>query len=134
MKKHILKIAIILAVLFGLFACEEESDMAIDRVASPVLVMVSPASKTPDLITVSATFLELDKSGILDHTIGIDSIPVPNLSIKVAKYGGAVLTTLTTDAAGKVTLSSPTADLTGTTKLEWSGEYKGVKFTQISSL
>ena len=52
----------------------------------------------------TAYFYELDKSGILDHTVGIDSIPVADLSLEVFAAGASV-GTFTTDASGSFFVS-----------------------------
>ncbi|MEM8967760.1 MAG: hypothetical protein AAGE93_15175 [Bacteroidota bacterium] len=115
--KKIYQLALTAVVaLLILTSCEEEPDMAFDRVASPVLLVTDPVG-TDDI---QATFYELDKSGILDQNIGIDSIPIPNLSIEVFS-SNASLGTFTTDASGAITVQ----DLGD---LAWVGEYKGVKF------
>src|SRR5690606_20530179 len=88
------------AILF--ISCDEE-DPFVDRVVSPVLIVFddvpgylagcgltaipSVTKKVSDVnytepVDLRASFYELDKSGILDHNIGIDSIPVSNLSIR----------------------------------------------------
>ncbi len=129
------------AVLFGLsfflMSCEKEDELVIDRVVSPVLVTVTGNSfLATEPIMVTTTIAELDKSGILDHTVGIDTIPVSNLPIKVM-LNNSTLAELTTDASGTVTLNKTWADLGITTPatgnavvLEWSGNYKGQAFTK----
>ena len=104
------------AALFIFSSCEDESDLALDRVASPVLLVTDPISDSE----VMATFYELDKSGILDHTVGIDSIPIPNLSIEVFAAGASV-GTFSTDNSGAIVVQS-------TEGLSYAGEHKGVKF------
>lgn len=100
------------------FGCSEESDMAIERVAAPVVVDVIDTA--PDEVT--AIFYELDKSGILDHTVGIDSIPVSGLSVEVFA-ASASMGVFTTDADGAVILS-----YTGTKPNEYAGTHKGIAF------
>ena len=99
-----------------LSSCEDVSDMAFDRVASPVLLVTAPVGDDQ----MKGTFYELDKSGILDQNVGIDSIPVSDLSIEVFSEG-ASLGTFTTDASGSITVASPGS-------LSWVGEYKGIAF------
>ena len=117
MKKiyHIVLAAFATLVLFS--SCEEEPDMAFDRVASPVLLITDLNEATDEM---QATFYELDKSGILDQNIGIDSIPVQNLSIEVFSESSS-LGTFTTDASGSILVQN----LPG---LIYAGEYKGVRF------
>lgn len=131
--------AALFALSFFLMSCEKEEDMVIDRVESPVLVTIEGTSFTAsENVSVTASVYELDKSGILDHTVGIDSIPVSNLSLKVIANGMPV-GDLTTDASGKVNLTKTWAELgfsspqTGNVvNLEWSGSHKGQAFTKLS--
>lgn len=50
--------------------------------------------------------LELDKTNILDHTKGIDSIPVANIPMKISVRNGALLGELTSNAQGLVSLET----------------------------
>lgn len=102
-------------MLTVLSSCEDVSDVAFDRVASPVLLVTTPVGTDE----VQGTFYELDKSGILDQAVGIDSIPVSDLSIEVFS-SDASLGTFTTDAAGSITVPS--------TATVWVGEYNGIAF------
>ncbi len=75
-----------------------ESDPFVDRVAAPLLVDVpgapfgAPISAVPSVsydssaleLQLQVRLLELDKTNILDHTKGIDSIPAPNVTITVS--------------------------------------------------
>src|SRR5690606_34002440 len=95
---------LLLALSLGFLSCKEE-DPFLDRDVAPVLVDIVGApfgapiaseptvtySATAEKLTLSARLLELDKTNILDHTKGIDSIPVPNLAIKITLRTGAVL-------------------------------------------
>ena len=130
-------------VLFGsaflLMGCEKEDAMVVDRVVSPVLVMVSGTSFTAaEPVKVTATIYELDKSGLLNHAVGIDSIPVANLAITV-KLNATTLAELTTDPAGKVNLTKSWSELGlaspkagNTVNLEFAGSHKGQAFTKPS--
>lgn len=135
-----------------LAGCEKKEDPFVDRVVAPVLVVVDGAAdgggqtaepvvtqkiSTPVIMTVKV--FELDKSGILDYKVGIDSIPVASLAVKLTKRDGTAIADLTTDAAGKATLTKTWEEL-GIAKpavgssvaLTWRGEYKGQAFTRLS--
>lgn len=101
-----------------LSACEEESDMAFDRVAAPVTLEYTAAGDGEAL----ATFFELDKSGILDQNIGIVQTPVPNLEIEVS-IDGTVLGTFTTSSDGSILLP-----YTESAPDEFAGIYNDVAF------
>lgn len=102
-------------VLFA--ACEKESDLLIGRTASPVLLVTTDGTSS-----VTAFFYELDKSGILDQTIGIDSIPVVGLSVEVFARG-ASMGSFETGADGSFTVDYTTAKPN-----EYAGQYKGIAF------
>ena len=106
------------AALFHLAACNDDSDLAIKRVASPVVIETEDTSATE----VTAVVTELDKSGILDNSIGIVSTPVPDLSLEVFASGISI-GTFTTDVEGKIVVvyadNKPN---------EFAGTYKGVAF------
>lgn len=142
------------ALMFGFVACKEE-DPFLERDVAPVLVDIVGApfgapiaseptvaySATAEKITLSARLLELEKTNILDHTKGIDSIPVPNVAIKITLRTGTVLGEVTSDAQGLVKIEKTWADLgvaapkAGTiTKISWSGSHKGVAFTRFSQI
>jgi len=105
-------------IIVSVTSCEDESDMAVNKVASPVLLDV----KTTGANQVTAYFYELDKSGILDYTVGIDSIPVADLAIEVFAASTTV-GTFTTDASGSFIVS-----YTGTKPNEYAGSHKGIAF------
>lgn len=107
----------IAAVFVFLLACDEE-EMVITRVASPVVIDV--ADSNPNELT--ATVSELDKSGILDHTVGIVSIPVADLALEVFS-GSTSLGTFTTDTSGKIIVT-----YAATKPNEFAGSYKGIAF------
>lgn len=108
-------IALITIMVFG---CEEETDMAIQRVASPVVIEVINTAPAE----IIATFYELDKSGILDLNVGIDSIPVSGLSVEVFAANTSI-GAFTTDADGAVVVS-----YTGTKPNEYAGTHNGIAF------
>ena len=86
------------AVLAVAMASCKVEDPFLNRDVAPVLVDIvgaafgAPIASTPTVaydsskqeLTLTSRLLELDKTNILDHTKGIDSIPVPNLNITVA--------------------------------------------------
>ena len=142
-----------------LAGCEKTEDPFVDRVVAPVLVLVDGASdgggqtavpvvtqKITAPVVMTVKILELDKSGILDYKVGIDSIPVASLTVKLMKRevkGTATIMTaiadLKTDATGKATLTKTWAELGIATptvgssvSLTWSGEYKGQAFSRLS--
>ncbi|MCC9135963.1 hypothetical protein ACFSKU_15950 [Pontibacter silvestris] len=140
--KHTNKIfAALFTLSFFLMSCDKEESMVVDRVESPVLITISGTSfLASEPVNVTATVYELDKSGILDHTVGIDSIPVSNLPLKIIANGMA-MGDLTTDAAGKVNLTKTWAELGfsspqagNAVNLEWSGSYQGQAFTKLSKV
>jgi hypothetical protein len=161
--KHYLLLLLACTVL--LTSCLEEEDPFVDRVASPVLMVfegvtgylasggltsvpsrsltvTSATYATP--VTLSVRIFELDKSGILDNTIGIDSIPVVGLAIKFTKRDGTVLDNLTTESNGRITTTKTWAELgvptfasaasTVTIPLSWTGSYNGQSFTRYSQV
>ena len=76
---------IFLLILAGsLFVSCSKDDLAFDIIESPVLAQFEALDATePGMLKVKATFFDLDKTGILDNTVGIDSLPVSGLAIKV---------------------------------------------------
>jgi hypothetical protein len=105
-------------IVVSLTSCEDESDMAINKVASPVILDVKSTGATQ----LTTFFYELDKSGILDYTVGIDSIPVANLAIEVFA-GTTSVGTFTTDGAGSFVI-----DYAGAKPSEYVGTHKGIAF------
>src|SRR5690606_3161941 len=100
-------------------------------------------------VTLSASFYELDKSGILDHTIGIDSIPVAGMVIKFSKRDGTAPLEYTTNDQGKIlvsttwealgitdieTIMESTESKSVTIPLSWKGTHMGQSFTRYSQL
>lgn len=121
---------IFLLILIGaLFTACSKDDLAFDIIESPVLAEFEAMSDTePGKIKIKATFYDLDKSGILDHTIGIDSIPVAGLDIKVYVFESSLVSELTTGADGTVILEEELGDLLGAGRLEWVGVYEDTPF------
>ena len=125
MKKYLKYSFAIVLVALTLSACEDVADNAIPHIASPVLLETATLDTDETTAEVLATFYELDKTGILDNAVGIDSIPVANLSVQVFS-GAASLGTYTTDNAGSfVFIYDPS---TVTDKFEWAGTYNNVAF------
>ena len=109
---------ILFAFSLAISSCEDVSDMAVNKVASPVLLDVKASGTTE----VTAIFYELDKSGILDNTVGIDSIPVAGLSIEVFAASSSI-GSFTTDGDGSFKIT-----YTGTKPNEYAGTHKGIAF------
>lgn len=148
-----------------LSSCDEE-DPFVERVAAPVLLdfdevtgylasggLTSIPSVTKSVnagnytnpVVLSLTAYELDKSGILDNTVGIDSIPVSNLVLSFSKRDGTSAVEVTSDDAGKVivsttwealgvtdvqTIANASAPKTISIPLIWTGVYKGQAFAR----
>jgi hypothetical protein len=140
-------------LLAGLASCTKVDDPFVDRVVAPVLVVIDNATgdgggltgepvvsqKVAGPVTLGVKIYELNKSGILDNKVGIDSIPVTSLSIKLTTRAGAALGELKTDGTGKATISKTWAELGVTApkagsnvSLTWTGEYKGQAFSRLS--
>ncbi|GHB56176.1 hypothetical protein [Persicitalea jodogahamensis] len=151
--KKILSYSLVLLVAVSFAACKVD-DPFVDRVVAPVLVDIvgasfgAPLSSEPTVsyatsgkVMLTARLLELDKSGILDKNIGIDSIPVANIPMKITLRNGASLGEVTSNAQGVVSLEKTWAELgvaspkAGTVvKISWSGNYKGIAFTRLSQV
>lgn len=158
-----------LVVAAHLVSCDEE-DPFVDRTVSPVLIVFDDVSgylaaggltavptvtkkvsqvNYTDPVILTASFYELDKSGILNHTIGIDSIPVSNLAIVFARRDGSAALEGVTGSDGKLEIST-TWEALGITDVEdivmasagksvsiplsWTGAHKGQSFTRYSQL
>ena len=133
-----------------LTACQKEEDPFVDRVAAPLLIYVDNAKDGSGLVTepvietkanspvmIISTFYELDKSGLLNNAVGIDSIPAASLEISLHRRGGEKIADLITGPDGKVTLTKTWEELgivapkSGSTiSLSWAGQYKGQPFTK----
>lgn len=145
------KILIISFLILGLMSCEVE-DPFVARVVSPVLVAVIgsdgiPSNGLTTEPTVSAPItadaqlkvkvIELDKTGILDYKVGIDSIPVKGLKLSFKLRSGTLIKEIQTDESGVASFSSSWASLGISTpkagssvKLTASGTYKDVQFSK----
>jgi hypothetical protein len=159
----------LLVTIIVLTSCEEE-DPFVDRTVSPVLIVFDDVpgylaggglTATPSItktvnagnytqpVILSLTVYELDKSGILDHTVGIDSIPVVGMAITFSKRDGTVPLTGETDAEGKAfvttswvelgvtdvaTIVNATGAQSRTIPVSWRGEHKGQTFTRYAQV
>ncbi len=129
MKNLSIYIVVLFVIVALSSACEDVSDMALDRVAAPLLGVNISEEVSNGMLKREVIFYELDKSGILDQTVGIDSIPVSNLAIEVYLDQWTMLGSLTTDANGVVVFEKPLSDFGGTAPaLQWAGSYKGISF------
>ena len=129
MKNIYINLLVILFPAVISYSCEDVSDMALDRVAAPVLGVNLLNEQDNGMLKRQVVFYELDKSGILDQTVGIDSIPVANLAIEVYLNEKTMVESLTTDANGMVNLEKSLSDFGGTAPaLQWVGSYKGINF------
>jgi len=120
-----------LSLAFLIVGCNEEDELPFEVFESPVLAQFEGQVFAPtDNITVTATFYDLDKSGILDQTVGIDSVEIANLSVQVFIDETIEVATLTTDASGKVTFDQPWSSVggAGSIRLEWVGTYDNRTF------
>lgn len=145
----------LLSAIALLSGCEKK-DPFVDRVVSPLLFLViddngvpsngtttepTIMSKVSKDVALNIKLLELDKTNILDHTKGIDSVAVKSLKVTVSIRNGAKLGELTTGNDGKATITKSWADLgkagatSGTTVLlSWTGTYKDVTFTKYTRI
>ena len=137
----------------ALAACKKVNDPFVDRVVAPVLVVIDNATgdgggqtgepvvsqKVAGPVMLAVKIYELNKDGILNKAVGIDSIPVTALAIKLTMRDGTALGNLTTDGTGKASISKTWAELGITAPkagssvlLTWTGSYKGQAFSRLS--
>ncbi|SHN12403.1 hypothetical protein SAMN04488057_10781 [Cyclobacterium lianum] len=141
MNKIVNKITLLGLVLVA-FSCVEAVELATPNVAAPVLVVLEGNEfEATTGVAVEGSFYELDKSGILDRTVGIDSIPVSGLDITVFINQTEEISTLTTDAQGKILFQNPWNSLgvpdpsSGTQiRLEFAGTYNDIAFRQYHNV
>ncbi len=138
MKKYINKASLLIAILAVTYltSCVDAVELATPNVASPVLVMLQGNifdATAPVLVT--GRFYELDKTGILDQNIGIDSIPVSGLQIRVFINQTEEVGMVTTDNTGRIVFQQPWSSLgvanpaTGRQiRLEFAGTHKNIAF------
>lgn len=123
-------------------SCVDTEDLATPNLASPVLVLLEGTSfDAASPVTVGSRFLELDKTNILDHTKGIDSIPVSNLDISVFINNTNEVAKLVTDTRGSADLVLSWSDLGlseassgSSVRLEFAGTYKEVAFRKYHTI
>jgi len=127
-------ITVFLTVSSLFIGCEED-ELAFDVVASPVLAVfedIDPGSANE--VAVMATFYELDKSGILDKNIGIDSTRIANLPVEIFTNELRSLGSFTTNAEGEIMFEIPFSDVAGASRLEWVGTYNDIDFRIYKNL
>jgi hypothetical protein len=150
--KHTLIISILLGAS-SLVGCTKVDDPFVDRVVAPVLVIIDNATgdgggltgepvvsqKVSGPVTLAVRIYELDKAGILNNKVGIDSLPVASLALKLSTRAGTPLGELKTDATGKASIAKTWAELGiaapaagSSVQLTWTGEYKGQAFSRLS--
>jgi hypothetical protein len=144
MKKYINKVSFLIAfaALGYLSSCVEGVELATPNVASPVLVMLQGnVFDATAPVSVQGRFYELDKTGILNQNVGIDSIPVPGLQIKVFINQTVEVGTATTDNAGRLVFQQPwtTLGVANPTsgrqiRLEFAGTHKNIAFRQYHNV
>ncbi len=141
------------ALAIGLSACQKVEDPFVERVVAPVLVLVENTSgdgggltgepvvpqKVSGSVTMSVRIVELNKAGLLDNKVGIDSIPVTGLALKLTLRNGTAVGDLTTDGKGRATITKAWADLGvatpksgNTVLLTWTGAHKSQAFSRLS--
>lgn len=129
------KISTLTIFILGLFlftGCEEEPDTKFDIVESPVLAVFEGQSFTADEpISISAIFYELDKSGILDSSVGIDSSAISGLNIELFINEDDKIADFVTDGDGEILAETSWTALGGVSpviRLEWVGNYNNQAF------
>lgn len=140
--KNVLNKIAILGLVVSAFSCVDAVELATPNVASPVLVVLEGNEfEASTGVAVAGSFYELDKSGILDRTVGIDSIPVSGLEITVFINQTEEISTLTTDAQGKIMFENPWTSLgvvtpsSGTQiRLEFAGTHNDIAFRQYHNV
>ncbi len=161
-----LSLGIMAFVALAITSCKVE-DPFLDNNVAPVLVDVvgaaygAPIAAKPSVtyplgtpsLTLGVRLLELDKTNILDHTKGIDSIPVPNIKItltfrtevKPNVFVSGTIGEFTSDANGLVSVpttwdkfsiqkATETSAAVLISNLTWTGSYKGIAFSRLSQV
>jgi len=148
-------IAGLISFSIGMSACQKVDDPFIDRVVAPVLILFENATgngggltsepvvsqKVTGSVTMSVRIMELNKDGILDNKVGIDSLPVTGLALKLTLRNGTAIGNLTTDAKGRASLTKTWAELGvaapksgNTVLLTWAGTHKAQAFSRLSRI
>lgn len=129
---------VIMGVLFALFAtfilaslftsCTSD-DLAFDVIESPVLATFEETIDSQEgMLNMTATFYELDKSGILDQNIGIDSTRIAGLALDIFINENTLVGQSTTDSNGQAIFEKSIGDLEGVSRIEWVGSYNSTPF------
>ncbi len=109
-------------------SCTSEN-LAFEVIESPVLATFEETiNSEEEILTMSATFYELDKSGILDKNIGIDSTLISGMTVEVFINENTLIGEFTTDSDGKAILTKSFSELDGASRLEWVGNYSNTPF------
>lgn len=154
-KRVVYLVAGFIALGITMPACQQVDDPFVDRLVAPVLVLVENTSgdgggltgepvvpqKISGAVTVSVRILELNKGGLLNNKVGIDSVPVTGLALKLTLRNGTAIGDLTTDGKGRATLTRTWTDLGvatpksgNTVLLTWAGVYKSQSFSRLSRI
>ncbi len=116
-------------VLASLLTSCTSDDLAFEVIESPVLALFEEEiDDAAGSISMTATFYELDKSGILDKSIGIDSTLISGLSVTVFINETTEVGSLTTGSDGTATFEKTISELNGASRLEWVGTYNDTPF------
>ncbi|MEM6632679.1 MAG: hypothetical protein AAF694_23615 [Bacteroidota bacterium] len=132
---NFIKIILGLFLFAGTFTGCLEEELAFDVVESPVLAVFEDMdSGDINRIAVKATFYELDKSGILDQNVGIDSTRLSSLPIEVYINESQLLESFTTDTNGEIIFETELSTIGAASKLEWVGTFNQVDFRIYKNL
>jgi hypothetical protein len=144
----------IAVMVAGVTACQKTPDPFVDRVVSPVLIVLDNAigdgggftteptvtAKATGAVTLGIRLLELDKTNLLNSK-GIDSLPVKATTLTLMTRAGVKIADLTTDDKGRATVTKTWAELGvaapkagSSVSLTWSGKYKEVAFAKLARL
>jgi len=116
-------------ILGGLLTSCTSDDLAFDIIESPVLATFEENIDAQEgMLNMTATFYELDKSGILDQNIGIDSTLIVGLTLDIFINENTLVGQLTTDSNGQVIFEKSIEDLEGANRIEWVGTYNSTPF------
>jgi len=130
-----IKITLVWVLLAGISTGCLEDELAFDVVESPVLAVFEEVDNGDiNRIAIKATFYELNKSGILDQAVGIDSTEISSLPIEIFTDEAQLLGSFTTDAAGEVLFEEDLSVLGSASRLEYVGTYKEVDFRIFKNL